>query len=102
MFRTYLLRAVYKNSIGSQAGGGQAAIPTNILDGLQHELESAKARIELQLGQELDAKTAALERRLAETVASSPNPWGSVVEALEGRVLEVEATVGQVRGSSPP
>jgi len=86
-------------SSGSQNGGGQVGIPTNILEGLQHELESAKARIELQLGQELDAKTAALERRLAETVASSPNPWGSVVEALEGRVLEVEATVGALRSA---
>merc|ERR1711918_175635 len=70
------------------------------MGGLQHELESAKARIELQLGQDLDAKTAALERRLAETVANAPNPWASVVEALEGRVLGMEATIEALRNAA--
>jgi hypothetical protein len=70
--------------IGEQGGplapiGEQGGLPVNILQSLQHELESAKARIELQLGQSLDAKTAAVDQRLTEVAAE-----------VHGRVSEIE------------
>jgi hypothetical protein len=73
-----------KSSVES---GGQSsvpgAVPPNILDGLHHEMESAKARIELQLGQDLDVKTAAVEQRLTQTVSVHETRVTGVENALK-------------------
>jgi len=88
------------------SAGGVApnmGVSPNILEGLQHEMESAKARIELQLGQDLEAKTAALEQRLSEKIVAASAGSGAsseATQAIEVRMVDVEAALEALKGAA--